>query len=39
MKLSRCEYLGFYIYVIFKNVIELDYNNEILVKVEFIRCC
>ena len=29
MKLSRREYLGFYIYATPKNAIELDYNNEI----------
>lgn len=38
MKLSRREYLGFYIYATPKNAIELDYNNEILAKAELIRC-
>ena len=38
MKLSRHEYLGFYIYATPKNAIELDYNNEILAKAELIRC-
>ena len=38
VKLSRREYLGFYIYATPKNAIELDYNNEILAKAELIRC-
>lgn len=38
MKMTRREFLGFYIYDKPKNAVERDYNEEMLMKAELIRC-
>lgn len=38
MKMSRCEYLGFYIYADPADEVQREYNDEILMRAELIRC-
>lgn len=38
MKMTRREFLGFYIYDKPKNAIEREYNDEMMMKAELIRC-